>query len=134
MASQRDLAERLLSLAREDGIAARAMLNVGVVTDAIVGFHAQQAVEKALKAFLVWHQLEFPKTHDLSLLLELCASVDAGLAESLADAEELTPYGVDYRYPGEQAPVTREDAEAALKIARAAVHEVAERLPNEPSR
>ncbi len=99
-----------------------------------VTFHAQQAVEKALKAFLVWHQLEFPKTHDLSLLLELCASVDAGLAESLADAEELTPYGVDYRYPGEQAPVTREDAEAALKIARAAVHEVAERLPNEPSR
>jgi len=97
-----------------------------------VTFHAQQAVEKALKAFLVWHQVEFPKTHDMSLLLELCGSVDAGLAESLADAEELTPYGVDYRYPGEQAPVAREAAEASLSVARAAVFEVERRLSDEP--
>jgi HEPN domain len=50
MANERDLAEQLLRLARDDEAAARAMLDVGAVTDAIVGFHAQQAVEKALKA------------------------------------------------------------------------------------
>lgn len=52
MASQRDLAEELLVLADEDAVAAGAMLDVGVVTDRILGFHAQQAVEKALKAVL----------------------------------------------------------------------------------
>jgi HEPN domain-containing protein len=72
MASQRDLAEQLLKLAREDGIAARAMLDVGAVTDAIVGFHAQQAVEKALKAVLAVHGVDFPFTHDIEGLVELC--------------------------------------------------------------
>jgi len=51
MASQRDLADELLALAGEDAVAAEALLDVDVVTDRIVGFHAQQAVE-ALKAVL----------------------------------------------------------------------------------
>ena len=59
MASQRDLAEELIALASEDAVAAGAMLDVGVVTDRIVGFHAQQAVEKALKAVLAVHDVEF---------------------------------------------------------------------------
>jgi HEPN domain-containing protein len=40
-----------------------------------VGFHAQQAVEKCVKAFLVHHQVEFPKTHDLDKLFDLVAQV-----------------------------------------------------------
>jgi len=60
MASEHDLAERLLRLARDDEAAARAMLDVVAVTDAIVGFHAQQAVEKALKAVLAFHGVEVP--------------------------------------------------------------------------
>src|SRR4030042_4844093 len=34
-------------------------------------FHSQQAAEKYLKAFLVWHQIEFQKTHDIETLLKL---------------------------------------------------------------
>jgi HEPN domain-containing protein len=98
MASQRDLAEELLGLAREDEAAARALLNVGAVTDAIVGFHAQQAVEKARKAVLALRTVEFPFTHDLGGLAELCEAAGAALPPGLAEVDQLTPYGVRLRY------------------------------------
>lgn len=66
-----------------------------------VAFHCQQASEKYLKALLVRHQVEFPKTHNIRQLLDLVATVDAEMAESLNDAALLTPYGVDIRYPGD---------------------------------
>src|ERR1035441_6331804 len=66
----------------------------------IVGFHCQQAAEKYLKAFLTRCQIEFPKTHDIKLLLELAGDPLAG---SLSDAKWLTPFGVEIRYPGDTA-------------------------------
>ncbi len=67
----------------------------------IIAFHCQQAVEKYLKAFLVRHQVEFPKTHDIAKLVARCANIDEHLAAHLAHASVLTPYGVDARYPGD---------------------------------
>jgi HEPN domain-containing protein len=67
----------------------------------VIAFHCQQAVEKYLKAFLIWRQIEFPKTHDIAKLLDLVATANAVLAESLRDAEALTPFGVDLRYPSD---------------------------------
>jgi HEPN domain-containing protein len=112
MASQRDLAEQLLRLAREDEAAAQAMLDVGAVTDAIVGFHAQQAVEKALKAVLAVSGVEFPFTHDIQGLVELCEAEGAVLPADLTDIDQLTPYGVRLRYGAVDvaAPVERETA------------------------
>ncbi len=109
MASERDLAEQLLRLARDDEAAARAMLDVGAVTDAIVGFHAQQAVEKALKAVLAFHGVEVPFTHDLAGLAERCAAEGATLPPSLAEIDRLTPFGVRLRYGDldEMVPVAR---------------------------
>ena len=48
MADQHDLARELLGLAQDDLVAAEALLDVAAVSDAIVGFHAQQAVEKTI--------------------------------------------------------------------------------------
>lgn len=73
-------------------------------------FHAQQAAEKLMKAFLVRHQVEFPKTHDIKELRDLMATIDRELAERLSSADQLTPYGVEFRYPGDVSPVDREDA------------------------
>jgi len=64
-------------------------------------FHCQQASEKYLKAFLVWQQIEFAKTHSIAQLLDLVASVAPDLAASLAGAVSLTPFGVNIRYPGD---------------------------------
>lgn len=74
------------------------MLDVGAVTDAIVGFHAQQAVEKALKAVLAFHGVEVPLTHNLAGLADLCAAEAATLPSSLAEIDRLTPFGVRLRY------------------------------------
>ena len=82
-----------------------------------VGFHAQQAAEKFIKAFLVRHQVEFPKTHNIAVLAQLVATVDAKLAKSLIAADALTPYGVEFRYPGDLPSVSRNEGEKALRLA-----------------
>jgi HEPN domain-containing protein len=42
----------------------------------VIAFHAQQAAEKLIQAYLTFHQAEFPKTHDLGRLLVLVKRVD----------------------------------------------------------
>lgn len=65
----------------------------------IITFHAQQAVEKSLKGFLLSCQcFDFPKTHDLGCLLDLAESFEPDLS-SLESIVELTPYAVEMRYP-----------------------------------
>ena len=81
------------------------------------GFHAQQAAEKFIKAFLVQHQIPFPKSHDIAVLRQLVARVDAPLADRLAAADALTPYGVEFRYPGDLPSVSRDEGETALRLA-----------------
>jgi HEPN domain-containing protein len=83
----------------------------------VAGFHAQQAAEKYIKAYLVRHQTEFPKTHNIAHLTELVAKLDETLAKHLGPAEALTLYGVEYRYPGDYEPVLKEQAREALDIA-----------------
>lgn len=72
MADKKDLAEQLLGLAREDLAAAQALDKAEGVSDSKSGFNAQQAVEKALKAALARQGEDFPFTHDIALLIELC--------------------------------------------------------------
>src|SRR4030065_2921474 len=93
-------------------------------------FHSQQAAEKYLKAFLVWHQIEFQKTHDIEALLRLAGKVDDKIPEILGDTVILTPYGVDYRYPGEYPEVGMSDAERTFLLADRVRAEVRSRLPH----
>jgi hypothetical protein len=58
-----DLARQLLQLAGDDELAARSLLAATEIADAIIGFHAQQAVEKAIKAVLSQRDVLFPYTH-----------------------------------------------------------------------
>jgi len=92
-------------------------------------FHAQQAAEKYLKAFLVWHQIEISKTHNIEALLKLAETGDAEIPEVLAEATDLTPYGVEYRYPGDYPEATLEDAKHATDLAMLVRSEVLRRLP-----
>ncbi len=83
-----------------------------------VAFHSQQAAEKFIKAVLVRHQIEFPKTHDILLLRGLLAKVDAGLAAQLTFADWLTPFGVEVRYPSQTRELPDDVGERALGAAR----------------
>ena len=88
----------------------------------LIAYHAQQRAEKYLKGYLVFHRVDFPYAHDLSRLVELCS--DQGLQdEALQDAEELTPFAISTRYPGEDEEVSEEEALRAIDIA-ARVREV----------
>lgn len=96
-----------------------------------IGFHAQQAAEKFLKAFLVWHQVEFPKTHDLAELLDLVSSVDQSLADTLDSTTSLTPFGVTIRYPGDPlATLNEKDARDAVNLARSVEEAVTAKIPH----
>ena len=69
------------------------------MTDAIVGFHAQPAVEKSVKAVLASREYDFPLTHDLEGLLERYGHVDIEVpAELDGGAGLLTPYAVRHRW------------------------------------
>ena len=98
MSAAPDLAGDLLSLAREDFAAAEALDRAERVSDAAVGFHAQQAVEKALKAAIASRGQDFPFTHDLGLLMQLCQDAGLELPADLTDADRLTPYAAAIRY------------------------------------
>jgi len=86
-------------------------------TDAIC-FHMQQCVEKYLKAFLIFHEKEIRKTHDIAELIEQCCDIDPYF-ESLysINADKLTNYAVEIRYPEEFHFPSIEEAEEAIKIA-----------------
>lgn len=64
----------------------------------VLGFHAQQAVEKALKAVLSLRAVEYPRTHNLSMLLELLRRSGAQLPPDGEDLARLIPFGVALRY------------------------------------
>jgi HEPN domain-containing protein len=80
-----------------------------------VCFHAQQAVEKMLKARLALMRRDIPRTHDLTRLLDALLDAEP-LWEAWRPAlDELVSYAVEFRYPGEMA--TKEMAKQALKSA-----------------
>lgn len=82
----------------------------------LIAYHAQQCAEKYLKGYLVHQCVDFPYTHNIARLLELCAE-RVPWAESLTDAEELTPFAITSRYPGEDEEVSRAEAVRAIEIA-----------------
>jgi HEPN domain-containing protein len=95
------------------------LLPVAGVADSILGFHCQQAVEKALKAALAVCEIEFPYTHDLDGLIELCRTNGLDVPATLDGVEHLAPYGVHMRYGASHASSL--DRDQALGWAAAAI-------------
>jgi HEPN domain-containing protein len=126
--AKRELVRQWLEKAEDDWrLSHRLAGDLESYTEA-TAFHAQQAVEKYLKAFLTWHQIEFPKTHDIKRLLELAGEYDPGLTQELSDAAALTAYAVEYHYPGEYPPVTMDDAAGAAAVADHVRDQIRKRL------
>lgn len=87
-------------------------------TDAVC-FHFQQAVEKMIKAWLIWHDVDFPPTHNIEVLLAFCERIDPTFAQ-LRPVEALTPYSVDVRYADNFYFPTEDEATEAAEMARSA--------------
>jgi len=127
MNSAPDLPGDLLALAREDLASAEALDREERVSDAPVGFHAQQAVEKALKAAIAHRDQDFPFTHDIGLLIQLCQDAGFEVPADLTEADRLTPYAAAVRYGlGDPGAVAAQDAllwaALAIEWAEAEMH------------
>jgi HEPN domain-containing protein len=117
MEQQLKEAQEWLAKGWHDLVSARSLLcHEPEVTDTIA-FHCQQAVEKALKAYLVYYGRTFDRVHNLGYLLDICGEIDEVCEQLRNAAEVLTPYGVGARYPGEIEDISEEQATEALKSA-----------------
>jgi HEPN domain-containing protein len=110
-----DFIQQWLKKAESDLDSAKILLNTELNDYFPCAFHSQQAAEKFMKAYLVFHQVEFRKTHDLDQLLKLTDSVDLSLSYEISSCVWLTPYGVEFRYPGEYPEVDHNTAERACR-------------------
>lgn len=115
---QVEYATVLLRRAESDLRACETLANDAAMNDDVIGFHAQQAVEKSLKVALVLAGVEFPRTHDLSFLVDLASEHGVEVEPAVVAATHLTPWAAQLRYDDPSGVL---DREAAVAGARAAV-------------
>lgn len=83
-------------------------------------------MEKALKAFLVHRGVAFEKVHNLPYLVDLCAEEEDDFEALRDDADRLTPFAVEPRYPGPRDVPSPGEARELIEAAEAALDRVAE--------
>ncbi|MGP8322333.1 MAG: HEPN domain-containing protein [Methanosarcinaceae archaeon] len=117
--NQKEILRRVrqwITYAEEDLVLAQYALNLSSGCPyRLIAYHAQQCAEKYLKAYLVFHLIDFPYSHDIQYLLKLCSGV-ANWANDLDDTKDLTVFAVTARYPG-SIEVTKDDAKKAIDLA-----------------
>ena len=94
-------------------------------------FHCQQAAEKTMKGFLTAHDRIFRKTHDLDELASACEDIDPSLKKVLNPARDLTVFAWEFRYPGEAAAPSLEEARQFRTLAAEVYQSILARLPQE---
>jgi HEPN domain-containing protein len=114
-----EVAGLLLQKAREDFSAAQVLAATENQADHVIGFHLQQAVEKALKAVLAMRKIEIPRSHDLGYLVERLEGGEDELPAAVASSDWLTPWGVLFRYDDD--PAVSLDRDRALEAASGSI-------------
>ena len=121
-----ELTQEWLIKAKHDLLAAERTAVPPSLPD-VTSFHCQQAAEKALKAYLTWHDRPFRRRHQLEELIDQCVDI-AWKFNALADAARtLTPYAVVARYPPVPPAPPEEEARDSLRLAQEVVSFVLER-------
>jgi len=81
-------------------------------------YFSQQSVEKLLKAFLIDNNRPYPRTHDIRELIKLCTKIDESFKYLFEiEADKLTIYATETRYPEYEFEVSEEEAKEAIEIA-----------------
>ncbi|MBM3334896.1 HEPN domain-containing protein [Candidatus Sumerlaeota bacterium] len=122
------LAQQWLKRAENDLVTARQTLLLPDGPTDTVCFHAQQAVEKALKGWLTFSAISFPKTHSLVRLLDMCLGCLPELEQTRAGLARLSGYAIDVRYPDAFAEPSRAQALDAMSLSEEVVALVSRRL------
>lgn len=112
-----NLSREWLDFAHMDLSSAEFLLGMHPVPVEIICYHCEQAAEKFLKAVLIYHGMEAPKTHDLVLLCKLCVQLDQSWEQLIDACVGLSPYGVQVRYPSDM-ELDEGDVASALRACR----------------
>lgn len=116
-----------LDFASRDINSAKYLLGMSPVPLEIVCYHCEQAAEKSLKGYLIYHDVEPPRTHVLQLLCKMCADIDGIFKEISESCGNLTLYGVQPRYPFE-IDITENDMKKAIVDADSVMEFVLQRI------
>lgn len=95
---QQELARLLLQKAHQDLDLVVSVAGSEIVADEIIGFHIQQAIEKAIKSALTRVGVQYELTHDLSILYRQAENSGLTLPAAIDVVEELTVFAVQFRY------------------------------------
>ena len=129
--SREEIAEKWLKKALADLRVAEKLCEISEEPWIIV-FHAQQAVEKALKAYLVLHNKHFGKTHNLSQLIDLCAEIDQEFQQlHELEVDQLYPLAIEARYPDTGIEVAMDEAREAIEKAKKAITFITRKIKHE---
>jgi HEPN domain-containing protein len=91
-------AQVLLQKGKQDQLAMDCLLENPSVPDEVIGFHAQQAVEKMAKAVLARRKIGYHRTHNLKELVRILHAAGVPYPPELSQAVTLTPFAVELRY------------------------------------
>lgn len=109
---------RWLVKADHDLIAAKALSSLGNEIVDVVCFHAQQCIEKSLKAFLVHTSTPMLKKHMTFYDYSTYALLQIkSLINSKMNRFDLADYAIAGRYPDDGLEITGSDAAQAVKLA-----------------
>lgn len=111
-----ELVKEWIAKPEEDYWAAEYLFDKSKKLSTIICFHAQQSAEKYLKALLTQCNIEPPRIHSLETLLDMVASEIPELEKYRESLISLTPFSVEYRYPGVAA--SAKDAQDCIKMIR----------------
>lgn len=131
--SDLDHARSLLEMAEADLKALRGMISQAAAsdeslfTDEVFGFHAQQAAEKCLKAWIASLGIRYPRSHDLMALIESLNSAGQDVS-TLGSLVDLNAFAVQYRYESLDADEVALEREALATEVQALFHLVQGRI------
>lgn len=128
------LAAILARKATEDAIALDEFAGNSRIADSILGFHAQQAIEKWLKAVLADSGVDFEYTHDLRRLIELAEELGITFPFTTAEIVMYTEFAVPLRYEDllDAEPLDRGAAVALVNEVEAWARGLLDRKMSEP--
>lgn len=118
MKTKRDLINSWIDKAEKDLRSAEHELSFPDAVTETVCFHSQQAVEKYVKAYLVFLGIFFTKTHEIGELITKCENKDKEISILKDEADKLTDYAIEVRYPEEPLEPSLEEAKEAFEIAK----------------
>lgn len=128
MKTKKELINNWIKKAEKDLLTAEHELSFPDAVTESICFHCQQAVEKYLKAYLIFLGIPFTKTHEIGELISKCENKDKEISAFKEEADKLTDYAIDVRYPEELFEPTLEEAKEAFEIAKKTTEFVLSRI------